>query len=215
MEILEVLLKLVMAVALGGLVGIEREAGQKPAGFRTNVLVCVASAMMATLAVLLARSGGGGADTVVRMAAGVVTGAGFLGAGAIFQARGAIAGLTTAATLWLAAGLGLVIGAGYYVPALVFAALTIAALFLFRRIESAYLHRSQFRYNLKAKARPYILASLRKLALHHGVRLERLTMRQEGTSYLLGFAFSASEEKEQEFNQGLLELADIEELKID
>ncbi|NTU51886.1 MAG: hypothetical protein HGA94_05555, partial [Candidatus Aminicenantes bacterium] len=66
-----------------------------------------------------------------------------------------------------------------------------------------------------AKARPYILASLRKLALHHGVRLERLTMKQDGSSYLLAFSFSASEEKEQEFNQGLLELADIEELKID
>jgi len=215
MEILEVLLKLVLAVALGGLIGLEREASQKPAGFRTNILVCVGSTMMMTLATLLVRPAGGSPDTLVRMAAGVITGVGFLGAGTILQARGTIAGLTTASTLWLVAGLGLVIGAGFYLPALIFTVVTITTLLLFGRIESIYLHKSQFHYHLKAKARPYILASLRKLALHHGVRLERLIMKQEGASYLLTFSFSASEEKEQEFNQGLLELADIEELKID
>lgn len=215
MDILATLLKLVLAIALGGLIGLEREASQKPAGFRTNILVCVGSTMMMTLAVLLVQSKGGSPDTLVRMAAGVITGMGFLGAGTILQARGTIAGLTTASTLWLVAGLGLVIGAGYYVPALIFTALTITTLLLFGRIEASYLHKSQFHYHIKAKARPYLLSSLRKLALHHGVRLERLAMKQEGASYLLTFAFSASEEKEQEFNQGLLELADIEELKID
>jgi putative Mg2+ transporter-C (MgtC) family protein len=215
METIEVILKLVLAIALGGLIGLEREASQKPAGFRTNILVCVASAMMMTMATLLVQAKGGTADTLVRMAAGVITGVGFLGAGTIFQARGTVAGLTTASTLWLVAGLGLVIGAGYYLPALVFTALTITTLLLFRKIEASYLRKSQFHYHMKAKARPYILSSLRKLALHHGVRLERLTMKQEGQSYLLAFSFSASEEKEQEFNQGLLELADIEELKID
>jgi putative Mg2+ transporter-C (MgtC) family protein len=215
METIEVILKLILAIALGGLIGLEREASQKPAGFRTNILVCVSSAMMMTMATLLVQAKGGTADTLVRMAAGVITGVGFLGAGTIFQARGTIAGLTTASTLWLVAGLGLVIGAGYYLPALIFTALTITTLLLFRKIEDSYLRKSQFHYHMKAKARPYILSSLRKLALHHGVRLERLTMKQEGPSYLLAFSFAASEEKEQEFNQGLLELADIEELKID
>jgi putative Mg2+ transporter-C (MgtC) family protein len=215
METIEVILKLILAIALGGLIGLEREASQKPAGFRTNILVCVGSAMMMTMATLLVQAKGGTADTLVRMAAGVITGVGFLGAGTIFQARGTIAGLTTASTLWLVAGLGLVIGAGYYLPALIFTALTITTLLLFRKIEDSYLRKSQFHYHMKAKARPYILSSLRKLALHHGVRLERLIMKQEGQSYLLAFSFSASEEKEQEFNQGLLELADIEELKID
>lgn len=215
METIEVILKLILAIALGGLIGLEREASQKPAGFRTNILVCVGSAMMMTMATLLVQAKGGTADTLVRMAAGVITGVGFLGAGTIFQARGTIAGLTTASTLWLVAGLGLVIGAGYYLPALIFTALTITTLLLFRKIEDSYLRKSQFHYHMKAKARSYILSSLRKLALHHGVRLERLIMKQEGQSYLLAFSFSASEEKEQEFNQGLLELADIEELKID
>jgi len=215
MEIIQVLLKLVLAIALGGLIGLEREASQKPAGFRTNILVCLGATMMMSLATLIAQGKGAYPDDLVRMAAGVVTGIGFLGAGTILQARGTIAGLTTASTLWVVAGLGLVIGAGYYVPALIYTALTIITLFIFGRIEDAYLHKAQFHYHLKAKARPYILSSLRKLALHHGVRLERLTMKQDGSSYLLTFSFASSEDKEQEFNQGLLELADIEELKID
>jgi putative Mg2+ transporter-C (MgtC) family protein len=215
MEIIQVLLKLVLAIALGGLIGLEREASQKPAGFRTNILVCLGATMMMSLATLLIQGKGENPDDLVRMAAGVITGIGFLGAGTILQARGAIAGLTTASTLWVVAGLGLVIGAGYYVPALIYTALTIVTLFIFGRIEEAYLHKAQFHYHLKAKARPYILSSLRKLALHHGVRLERLTMKQDGSSYLLTFSFASSEDKEQEFNQGLLELADIEELKID
>ena len=215
MDIIEVVLKLVLAIALGGLIGLEREASQKPAGFRTNILVCVGSAMMMMLSVMIIQSKGGTTDTLVRMAAGVITGIGFLGAGTILHARGTIAGLTTASTIWVVAGLGLVIGAGYYVPALIFTALTIATLVLFRKVEESYLRRAQFHYHVKFKQRPYILSSLRKLALHHGIRLEKMTLREEAKSFLVTFSFAASEEKEQEFNQGLFDLADIEELKIE
>ena len=215
MELIEIVLKLVLAIALGGLIGLEREASQKPAGFRTNILVCVGSAMMMTLSVLIVQAKGGTSDSLVRMAAGVITGIGFLGAGTILHARGTIAGLTTASTIWLVAGLGLVIGAGYYLPALIFTALTVATLVLFRRVEETYLRKSQFHYHVKFKQRPYILSSLRKLALHHGLRLEKTTLKEEGKSFIVTFFFSAAEEKEQEFNQGLFELADIEELKIE
>ncbi|MGB9893810.1 MAG: MgtC/SapB family protein, partial [Candidatus Saccharicenans sp.] len=81
MNILELILKLVLAIALGGLVGIEREASQKPAGFRTNILVCIGSATMMSLAVALVQGSNATPDTLIRMAAGVVTGIGFLGAG--------------------------------------------------------------------------------------------------------------------------------------
>ena len=215
MDIIEVVLKLVLAIALGGLIGLEREASQKPAGFRTNILVCVGSAMMMMLSVMIIQGKGGTTDTLIRMAAGVITGIGFLGAGTILHARGTVAGLTTASTIWVVAGLGLVIGAGYYVPALIFTALTIATLVLFRRVEESYLRRAQFHYHVKFKQRPYILSSLRKLALHHGIRLEKMTLREEAKSFLVTFFFAASEEKEQEFNQGLFDLADIEELKIE
>ncbi len=215
MELLEVLLKLILAIALGGLIGLEREASQKPAGFRTNILVCVGSAMMMTLAYLIVEDGSGTPDSLVRLAAGVITGVGFLGAGTILHSRGNIAGLTTASTLWLVAGLGLVIGAGYYVPALLLTGVTIATLVLFRKVEDMFLQKSLYRYQFKIKERPYFLSSLRKLALHHGIRLERLTMKKEGMSFLVTFSFASSEDKEHEFSHGLLDLGDIEELKID
>ncbi|HVP91977.1 MAG TPA: MgtC/SapB family protein [Terriglobales bacterium] len=215
MELIGILLKLVLAIALGGLIGLEREASQKPAGFRTNILVCVGAATMMMLAGLLIQAKGGNGDSMIKMAAGVITGIGFLGAGTILHPRGTVVGLTTATTIWLVAGLGLVIGAGYYVPALIITAVTIATLVLFRRVEDAYLGKAQFHYQVKFKQRPYILSSLRKLALHHGVRLEKTALHEEGKSYIVSFFLSASEEKEQEFNQGLFELADIEELKIE
>jgi len=215
MEIIEVILKLILAIALGGLIGLEREASQKPAGFRTNILVCVGATMMMTLAVLIIQAKGGTSDSLVRMAAGVITGIGFIGAGTILHERGTVAGLTTASTLWVVAGLGLVIGSGYYIPAVIFTVLTMATLILFRKVEASYLRKAQFHYHIRLKERPYILSSLRKLAMHHGLRLEKLALKRVDTSLTVTFYVAASEEKEQEFNQGLFELADIEELKID
>ncbi|MGB9836032.1 MAG: MgtC/SapB family protein [Candidatus Saccharicenans sp.] len=215
MNILELLLKLVLAVALGGLVGIEREASQKPAGFRTNILVCLGSTTLMSLAVGLFQSGQMAPDTLVRMAAGVVTGIGFLGAGTIIHARGMVIGLTTASTLWVVAGLGLVIGAGYYVPALIITAVVMATLVAFRKIEEIYLKRHIFHYQLRFKDSPDLLSNLRKISFHHGVKLERLSLRKEGSSLIISFSISGPEEKEQEFNDSLMNLAGLEEFKVD
>lgn len=114
----ESILKLVIAVILGGLVGIEREAYHKPAGIRTHMLVCLGAALF-TIVSIVAFPGG----DFIRIAAGIVTGIGFLGAGTIFRARNTIKGLTTAASLWAVAGVGLAIGAGLYI-------ITIAAVIL-------------------------------------------------------------------------------------
>lgn len=135
MPLIETVLKLVLATALGGLIGIERETSQKPAGFRTNVLVCVGSAMMMILSDLVLQRSGGGQGELTRMAAGVVTGIGFIGAGTIIQARGMVHGLTTASTLWVVAGLGLVVGAGFYLEAVIFTGIVILTLVLFLKLE--------------------------------------------------------------------------------
>ena len=215
MDLIEISLKLILAVALGGLVGLEREASQKPAGFRTNILVCVGSAMLMTLGYGIIAAKGGNGDSLVRMAAGVLTGIGFLGAGTIVHARGMVAGLTTASTLWVVAGLGLVIGAGYYVPAIILTALIMFTLILFHKIEEMYLRKSLHHYQFRIKESPDILSGLRKLSFHHGLKLEKLNLKKEGGAFLIGFSFFATEEKEQEFNQDLLSLGEIEELKID
>lgn len=101
---------------LGGAIGVEREIKGKPAGLRTNILICVGSALLADLSTKFAEAGGRGGDPG-RLAAQIVTGVGFLGAGTIMQARGTVTGLTSAATIWVVAAMGIAVGAGFYVEA--------------------------------------------------------------------------------------------------
>ena len=111
--------KLVIAVLCGGAIGLERQISGKPAGLRTNILICLGSALLMDLSIKLGVSRGGGrSGDPARLAAQVVTGIGFLGAGTIMQSRGAITGLTSAATLWLVAAIGLTIGGGFFVEGL-------------------------------------------------------------------------------------------------
>ena len=215
MSLIEILLKLVLAVALGGLVGLERETSQKPAGFRTNILICVGSAMMMILSGLVLGGSEGGGNDLTRIAAGVITGIGFIGAGTIIQSRGSIVGLTTAATLWAMAGLGLVIGAGYYLVAVIFTAIIILTLIIFRYIETNYLKRSLYMYSLRAKYSKTILNTIKKLALHEGFKLDELSLKKEENFALLNLSFHATEEKEQKFNESLLNMAEVLEMKIE
>ncbi len=126
---LDLALKLVLAVLAGGAVGLERQISGKPAGLRTNILICLGSALLMDLSMNLGMSfGGARVGDPARLAAQVVTGIGFIGAGTIMQSRGAISGLTSAATIWVVAAIGLAIGAGFYVEALGTAALVMLVL---------------------------------------------------------------------------------------
>lgn len=140
MNIGSMTLRLLLAVALGGIIGIERETSHKPAGLRTNILICVSSAMMMIVAELFSGKDGGGQE-VMRVAAGVITGVGFLGAGAIIQGRGTVHGLTTASVIWAVAGLGLAVGAGYYLISIVFTVMVVLILVLLRKIDKILLKR--------------------------------------------------------------------------
>ena len=113
MEWTTIVIRLAVSILIGGLIGLERELEHKPAGLRTIILVCLGS----TIFMLIGFELGLVSSELGRIVAGVVTGIGFLGAGAIIRARGEVYGLTTAATIWLASGLGLAVGAGYYILA--------------------------------------------------------------------------------------------------
>lgn len=139
---LDLLLKLGLAIVLGGAVGLERELSGKPAGLRTNILICLGSALLMDLSINV----GLGANGVrtgdpARIAAQIVTGIGFLGAGTIMQARGAVLGLTTAATIWVVAAIGMTIGAGQYLEATGTTALVVLVLTLLQRVERRILSR--------------------------------------------------------------------------
>jgi putative Mg2+ transporter-C (MgtC) family protein len=124
---IEMILRLLLAAVLGAVVGYQRERAGKPAGLRTHILICVGAALF-TVASLY---GFGAAADPARVAAGIVAGIGFLGAGAIMRrGEGVVEGLTTAATIWAVAAIGLAAGAGLYLVAAVTAALILIVLFL-------------------------------------------------------------------------------------
>src|SRR5437870_6440061 len=110
---LQLLLQLILAVLLGGVVGLEREISGKPAGLRTNILICVGAALFTTLSFTMSLGRGDPA----RVAAQILAGVGFIGAGTILHTRGAVTGLTSAATIWVVAAIGMALGTGAYVEA--------------------------------------------------------------------------------------------------
>ncbi|HUL92925.1 MAG TPA: MgtC/SapB family protein [Burkholderiales bacterium] len=133
-------LHLLIALAAGGIIGLERSYHGRPAGFRTHALVCLSSSMLMVLTVYQ--------DTwfesfslekvnidPTRMAQGIMTGIGFLGAGVIMREGLTVRGLTTAASIWITAGIGVMIGVGFYFPAGIATALTLIVLSVFRWIE--------------------------------------------------------------------------------
>jgi len=122
----EILIRLILAVVIGGLIGWEREVVHKPAGIRTHMLVCLGSALFAlvTLQTIPEETG--------RIISGVATGIGFLGAGTIFKARDSVHGLTTAASIWVVAAVGLAVGIGQYFLTAVAGILTLIILNLNR-----------------------------------------------------------------------------------
>lgn len=115
---LDFLPKVLLAVACGGVIGFEREIRQKPAGFRTNILICVGSALLMWMSIRIATDMTPGRGDPGRIAAQVVTGIGFLGAGTILHSRGHITGMTSAAMIWVVSAIGMAVGAGYHAIAI-------------------------------------------------------------------------------------------------
>lgn len=135
----EMACRLMVALAAGGIIGLERSYRGRSAGFRTHALVCVASALLMLVTVYESLWFGGSlARTTLdptRMAQGIMTGIGFLGAGVIVKEGLAVRGLTTAASIWITAAVGILTGIGFYFPAAIATALALGTLSVFRWIE--------------------------------------------------------------------------------
>lgn len=130
--------RLALAAILGGVIGLDREASGKPAGFRTNILICVGAALLTQLSIDIARRWVVTYDQVAdpgRIAAQIVTGIGFLGAGTIIQSRHGVRGLTTAATIWVVAAIGMAVGGGGYLLAVAATLGAVITLALLERVE--------------------------------------------------------------------------------
>ena len=139
-EYLTIVTHLLVATVAGALIGYERSYQGRPAGFRTHTLVCIASALLMLLAIYQGEWFNASAEIVrvdpTRMAQGIMTGIGFLGAGVIVKEGASVRGLTTAASIWITAAIGILAGVGFYFPVVIGTTLTLGTLSMFRLIEA-------------------------------------------------------------------------------
>lgn len=145
----EIILRLLLGAFIGGVIGFERQAHGRPAGFRTHILVCIASVLLMQISEYYYSLGSAGPGILRadpgRIAAGTITGIGFLGAGVILKTGFTIQGLTTAACIWVVSAIGLAIGSGLYLASIVTSVITIITLMVLRHIERR-MPRLSFRF---------------------------------------------------------------------
>jgi len=181
---LELLLQLVLATVLGGAIGLEREMKGKPAGLRTNILICLGSVLYTKLSVAMAA---GNADPT-RIAAQIVTGVGFIGAGTILHARGAVVGLTSAATIWVVAAIGVALGAASYWEAAGTTLLVLVVLQGLGRVERLVARQStQSTLLVHARPEPTALDELEAVVRRTGLEIERQASRRENVDLVIEF----------------------------
>jgi putative Mg2+ transporter-C (MgtC) family protein len=176
----EMMLRLGLAFLLGGLIGFEREQSNRAAGLRTNILVCVGSALI----MLLSRYGfaeyvGHTQLDPARLAAQVVSGIGFLGAGVILFNGFSVTGLTTAATLWVVAGIGLAVGAGFYIPAAAGTALVLFTLLILNKVEEKWISpKTQSTLRIRMKDRPGGLGDITEMLQKGRIDVKRIKVER-------------------------------------
>lgn len=132
------LLRLFLAIIFGGVIGWERQKGHKPAGLRTHMLVCLGSCLFTLISFMANAYTQSAAFDPSRIAAGVVTGIGFLGAGAIIQSQRGVIGLTTAASIWMVAAVGMAVGYGLFILGGGSAILSLIILFAMEKVEEKF-----------------------------------------------------------------------------
>ncbi len=178
----DVLLHLLGALVAGAAIGIERSFHGRPAGFRTHTLVCLASALLLMLTVYQPEWFPGAGDSVridpTRMAQGIMTGIGFLGAGVIFKEGISVRGLTTAASIWITSAIGILMGSGLYYPAIAGTVATLGVLAAFRWIENR-LPSHRFAHHRIRFDRDQVMPEehLRELLERHGFSISGLAYR--------------------------------------
>lgn len=182
-EWINILPHLLVATIAGGLIGLERSYHGRPAGFRTHTLVCVASSLLMLVTMYQGKWFAGAAlETVrvdpTRMAQGIMTGIGFLGAGVIMREGISVRGLTTAASIWITAAIGILSGTGFYSAVLIASVITIGTLTVLRRIESR-LPSQIFAHSTVVFGRNNYLTEteIRNLFLQHGFSIANVSHR--------------------------------------
>jgi putative Mg2+ transporter-C (MgtC) family protein len=189
----EVAGRLLLGALLGGGIGLERQVHGRPAGFRTHLLVCVASVLL--MAVSQSLGGGGDASRFDpgRLAAGAITGIGFLGAGVVLKSGLNVHGLTTAACLWIVSAIGLAVGSGMHFAALLSFAITLVSLWLLRYVEDR-LPRLAYKHVTIVVDRDAPEEQLRAAVTTHGPRITEMDYELDAAGGLMTYRITIASE---------------------
>ncbi len=182
LDIYEMSLRLVAALVAGSLIGYERSYHGRPAGFRTHALVCLASAVLMLVTVYEMHWVRLSADKLqidpTRMAQGIMTGIGFLGAGVIIKEGLSVRGLTTAASIWITSAIGILAGIGFYFPLALSVILTLGILSLFRWIEARMPSQAYYHFDVRYSSTADMTErQLRELVESHGFSIANFSYR--------------------------------------
>jgi len=211
------------ALAIGALIGLERSFHGRPAGFRTHALVCVASALLMLVTVYQNEWMTQVAPEAIRtdptrMAQGIMTGIGFLGAGVIFKEGLTVRGLTTAASIWTTSAIGILVGIGFWMPALIGTFATLAVLSVFRVIENALPMEFYAQHHLRFRREAVLTeGEVRRLAGSHGFSVANLSSRlvDEGRFFEYRMVIrSRGRDNAQALAEHLLKLPEVIEFRI-
>ena len=181
----EMVARLLAALVAGALIGYERSYHGRPAGFRTHALVCTASSLLMLVTVYESHWVQASSEMVrldpTRMAQGIMTGIGFLGAGVIVKEGLSVRGLTTAASIWITAAIGILAGIGFYFPLVVAVVMTVGVLAFFRWIEARMPQQSYYHFDVRfARTAPLTERALRELVESHGFSIANFSYRLDG-----------------------------------
>jgi putative Mg2+ transporter-C (MgtC) family protein len=215
----ETLLKLSLAALLGALIGLEREVSGKPAGFRTNLLICLGAALLTDLSIFVALVPGSATEfrsDPARIAAQIVSGMGFLGAGTIIKSGGAVTGLTTAVTVWVVAAIGMAVGAGAYGAALLAFGLVMLALFILRRLEDRLLrrHRAERTVEVRLAAADGALPRIEQQILASELELLAISVAPGEAGFTASYQTRGAAERYPHLLQALLAEAGVQRVSL-
>jgi putative Mg2+ transporter-C (MgtC) family protein len=210
MEI-DIILKILLAAMLGGIIGLERELSHKEAGLRTNILIAIGSTLITILSFKIAAMSPG-ADPA-RLTAQIVSGIGFLGAGAIIQARFAVHGLTTAATIWTVAAIGIAVGSGFYLVAFLVAIFVVIVLTVFKLL-LAYLEKQKlsFVYLIGTEEKASLLVDIRQVLTELNIHYSSARLNRKDNGYEFEIVFNTSENKNREFIEKIMLIKGVKEV---
>jgi putative Mg2+ transporter-C (MgtC) family protein len=208
---LDIILKILLAAMLGGIIGLERELSHKEAGLRTNILIAIGSTLITVMSFKIAALTKT-ADPA-RLTAQIVSGIGFLGAGAIIQARFAVHGLTTAATIWTVAAIGIAVGSGFYLVAFLVAIFVVIVLTVFKLLLT-YLERQKqnFVYLITTEEKAALLVDIRRVLTELNIHYSSARLNHRENCYEFEIIFNTSENKNRDFLEKIMLLQGVREV---